>query len=84
MSDSVEENMMQPFPNGTSFCDWQSTNCDSCKKFNHDDPYSSCKIDLAIGLAYFGDGKINKEIAELAGWSGSGYLPHTCADKAPI
>jgi len=68
-----------PFSNGSSFMDWQCLNCDSCKKFNEDDPEKSCEIDYALAIGSIGDGTISEDIAKRMGFS-EGYAPRVCGE----
>lgn len=56
----------RPFSNGSQFGDWQSSNCFRCKKYN-EDYRLSCPIDVAIGMAYIGDGTVSEDIYKRMG-----------------
>lgn len=69
---SMENNKVHPFSNGTEFMIWRSQNCDVCLK---DCPYdeetesfgeSVCEIEKAISLAAIGDGMIDRGLADSA------------------
>lgn len=61
---------VRPFSNGTEFEMWNSRNCDEC---NISTSYRNsgkfiCHIDEALIVAYFDDGKIDKNIADKIGF----------------
>ena len=65
-------NRVCPFSNGSQFSDWQSANCERCKKFTPsvENP-PKCELDYEIGMAYLGDGRVTLDIARRMG-----YLDH--------
>ncbi len=67
--------VIKPFSNGTQYLDWQSSNCERCKKYRDDfkDP-EACPIDLAIGEASVSDGKITNKMAKRMGYDPNKYV----------
>ncbi|HMF18954.1 MAG TPA: hypothetical protein VKE98_17230 [Gemmataceae bacterium] len=58
---------MQPFYCGTQYMDWQSANCDRCKKgtdWSNMPPAFRCDIEEALSLAAIREGSIPLPIAE--------------------
>jgi hypothetical protein len=61
---------IRPFANGSQFADWTGCNCDRCTKGAHllgPDDWPTCEIELALGEAYLGDGKVTADIARRMG-----------------
>lgn len=52
---------VRPFSSGSQFGDWTERNCERCKKSSEDG--SKCDLELALCMAYFGDGTISREEA---------------------
>ena len=60
-------NKIRPFSCGTQSADWESSNCDRCKKGAHRRPdatWPDCEIQSAIYYACFDDGTVTVEIAQ--------------------
>jgi hypothetical protein len=75
---------MRPFSCGSQFADWESRNCDRCKKFNPDDiNKSECDLTLALGDAYLGDGEITEEIAKRIGFV-PGAFSWDCPERSTV
>ena len=59
---------IRPFSSGSQYRDWQSSNCERCKKFPlHVNP-EKCEIDYAIIVAHLDDGTVSVEIAQRMGY----------------
>ena len=82
MSAADRPGWVRPFSNGSQFSDWVERNChDGCLYYNHDDP--ACELDIALGLAYLGEGNIPPDIAERLGCNDTalGYPKPECPEK---
>lgn len=72
----------RPFSNGSEYRDWTEHNCrDGCLYYTEDHP--TCGLELALGLAYFGDGTVTPEIATRLGCDVTelGYPAASCPEK---
>lgn len=61
---------IRPFSSGSQYADWTGCNCDRCTKGAArlgPDALPTCEIELALGEAYFGSGKVSAEIAQRMG-----------------
>lgn len=70
MSDTTER--VRPFSNGSQYSDWSGCNCERCTKGAHMlgfDALPTCEIELSIGEAYLGDGRVSADIAERMGYT---------------
>lgn len=71
----MNQQRVRPFFSGSQYGDWTSGNCDRCTKGAHrlgPDALPTCEIELALGEAYFGDGKVDADIAQRMGVTTSG------------
>lgn len=73
----------RPFPNGSSFGDWNCANCDRCWKSKVSDATgrSRCPVENAIALASVSDGQIPRRIAKRLNWDGKTYLTTNCPER---
>ncbi len=60
---------IRPFSCGSQYGDWNSSNCDQCKKgAKEPDNEIKCELQNALVYAYFDDGTISKKIAKRIGY----------------
>ena len=68
------------FSNGTQFMDWQSSNCERCKKSTFNDAsigvndLPKCEIEYALMYALMDDGTVTEEIKKRSGYESSRYV----------
>jgi hypothetical protein len=56
----------RPFSNGSEYRDWTDRNCKAgCAHYT--EPQPTCPLELALGLAYFGDGTVTHGVAKRLG-----------------
>lgn len=63
------ERKHRAFSTGSQYADWNSRNCDSCKKgFDKRHSKFRCDYEFALGVAFCGDGLITEEVARAIGF----------------
>ena len=60
---------LRPFDSGTQYGAWRERNCARCQKYNPERYDGGCEIDLALGLAYVGDGTVDAEMLARMGYT---------------
>lgn len=61
--------VIRPFSNGSQYMDWETSNCERCKKGIINELEYRCPIQKALSIAYIGDGQISDIMAKRMGIS---------------
>jgi hypothetical protein len=82
---------MRPFYCGTQYADWETWNCENCRKqgryadADKTDWRWSCELQRALGEAYLGDGSVSEDVARSIGYIGNEARHNwECPEATPI
>ena len=84
--DTVSQDRVRPFSQGTQYLDWQEGNCCRCAKYNTEGGevvHPVCELDEALMVAMFDDGTISREIADRLGVPRNTWSDWACKEFAP-